>query len=105
MALAVGLIGMHHLVPDTAHPVPMSATTAAHISLAGPDCCPCTPVGHQCQAVLTAGTAVAPPTATLAHPAATHDVRTPLVAAAGELSARAPPASGARLSQLGVWRR
>lgn len=124
--IAVGLVGMHHLVhAPTARTVPMtmaSATPIQHADL-GPvginpveatpsavvapqtdRCDPMDLVGHSCLAVLTAVTALA---AALIFAAAWHRPceQGHLLAAVSALGARGPPLDCPRLTQLCVLRR
>jgi hypothetical protein len=125
VAVAAGLIGMHHLVaPATPAPAAQSdAVGATHLGMdmggpplatanqpvsSEPGCCPCigAMMGHPCQAVLGADADAAAEAMLLAATAASRDA--PLAtpgAAASTLPARSPPSNGVRFSQLGVWRR
>ncbi|MDT7666346.1 MAG: hypothetical protein QOD04_5902 [Pseudonocardiales bacterium] len=128
VAVAAGLIGMHHLVaPATPAPAaqsdavgaapthlgmdmggPLLATANQPVSVSEPGCCPCmgAMMGHPCQAVLGADADAAAEAMLLAATAASRDA--PLAtpgAAASTLPARSPPSNGVRFSQLGVWRR
>ncbi|MDT7633135.1 MAG: hypothetical protein QOI50_5065 [Pseudonocardiales bacterium] len=126
VAVAAGLIGMHHLVaPATPAPAAQSdavgathlgmdmggpplATANQPVSASEPGCCPCmgAMTGHPCQAVLGADADAAAEAMLLAATAASRDA--PLAtpgAAASTLPARSPPSNGVRFSQLGVWRR
>lgn len=130
IAIAAGLVGMHHLVhadtaahvdtahsmPTTmasttptehAHPTPIAVTSVAMTSPLGPhaDCCdPMTMAEHLCLAVLTALT-------TLAFVIIFAAVRrrslelAHLLLAVSAVAARAPPISCPRLTQLCVLRR
>ncbi|MDQ2790909.1 MAG: hypothetical protein DLM60_04060 [Pseudonocardiales bacterium] len=128
VAIAAGLVGMHHLVADPAgHTMPMMvATDSGSTSIptershAGPvgvnpvvprlvsisvvvsqaDCC----VGHCCVAVLTALTGLA---TALILVAAWRRPSEPgfLLAVVGALGARGPPTGCARFTQLCVLRR
>lgn len=128
VAIAAGLIGMHHLVAP-ASPAPAAQSDAVgaapthlgmdmggplltranqRVSVSEPGCCPCTGamMGHPCQAVLGSDADAAAEAMLLAATAASHDA--PLAtpgAAASTLPARSPPSNGVRFSQLGVWRR
>jgi hypothetical protein len=128
VAVAAGLIGMHHLVaPATPAPAaqpdavgaapthlgmdmggPLLATANQPVSASEPGCCPCmgAMMGHPCQAVLGADADAAAEAMLLAATAASRDppLATP-GAAASTLPARSPPSNGVRFSQLGVWRR
>ncbi|MGQ0717399.1 MAG: DUF6153 family protein [Pseudonocardiales bacterium] len=123
VAIAAGLVGMHHLVAaHTAHTMPMtmtSATPTEHVhstpigitpvaitsplvSHAG-YCDPMNMVGHLCLAVLTAITALLAAiifAATRRRPLEPGHLRA--TASAG--AARAPPIGRARLTQLCVLR-
>lgn len=123
VAIAFGLVGMHHLVhahPD--HPTPVAMASTSHTghahpdpaeaksppaSLAGPqaNCCdPMDMVGHFCLAVLTAVTALA---ASLIFATARRRFLYSryLPAIVSAVAARAPPIGRVRLNQLCVSRR
>jgi hypothetical protein len=124
--IAVGLVGMHHLVDaPTAQTVPMTMASATPIRHADPEpvginpveatsravvapqtdrCDPMDLVGHFCLAVLIAITTLA---AALIFATAWHRPREPrhLLAAVSALGARGPPLDCARFIQLCVLRR
>lgn len=128
VAIAFGLVGMHHLVhahtdhttpmamasaphtghadPDPAAPNPVEATlTSASVVAPQADCCdPMDMVGHFCLAVLTAITTLA---AALIFAAVRRRLLEPgyLPAIVSAVEARAPPIGCARLNQLCVLRR
>jgi hypothetical protein len=117
VAIAVGLVGMHHLVhthpahtmtsaihPDSAGASP-SAVLSTSMMGSGTDCCdPMNMVGHLCLAVLTAIAALA---AALIVAAAWRRglVAGHVLAAVSAVAARAPPIGCARFTQLCVLRR
>jgi len=125
VAIAAGLVGMHHLVhARVVRTMPMALASATHTGhadsdpvvvglvaatstpvVASPaDCCDhMDMVGHFCLAVLTAITALA---AALILAAARCRPLEPghLLAAVSAVAARAPPIGGARLTQLCVLR-
>ena len=113
-AILGGLVAMHHLMalPMPAHMSTPAESAPAHVmamdegGAGASDACldGCCMLGHPCQAVLShtaepvkdassVATAVVP---CGGPPTASPEVIT--------LAARAPPDSGTRLSQLGVWR-
>ncbi len=123
VAIAAGLVGMHHLVhADTAHATPMtmaSAMPTEHIhpapigvtpvAMTSPlalhaDCCdPMTMMGHLCLAVLTALAALA--AAMIFAVASRRSLGSGhLLAAVRAVAARAPPTGCPRLTQLCVLR-
>lgn len=123
VAVAAGLVGMHHLVhAHAAHPIAMASTHIGHadadpagaspvaarstVVVALPaDCCDHRDmVGHLCLAVLTAITSL---TAALIFAAARARPLEPghVLAAVRAVAARAPPLDGARFTRLCVLRR
>lgn len=124
--IAVGLVGMHHLVhAPTAQTVPMTMASATPIQHADPEPTRINPVeapstsvvapqtdrfdpmdliGHSCLAVLIAVITLA---AALMFAAAWHRPREPgrLLAAVSALGARGPPIGCPRFTQLCVLRR
>jgi hypothetical protein len=133
VALAAGLIGMHHLIagptagPGGAHQHTMSATAApphpatphtqattgneapaATGESVGPEgSCPGMGgmMGHPCLAVLTTADTLIPTMAILPVATAPGDPPPPLNREFNPILARAPPTSAERLARLGVWRR
>lgn len=123
VAIAAGLVGMHHLVhPDTAHAMPMTTASATPIEHSHPaavritpvamtsslaphtDCCdPMTMMGHLCLAVLTGLTALVAAMIFAAGRSRTLESGR-LLAAVGAVAARAPPTSYPWLTQLCVLR-
>lgn len=127
VAIAFGLVGMHHLVQaHTAHAMPVALPSATHTGDIDPDpvgahpvevrststsvvasqagCCdPMDMVGHPCLAVLTAITALA---AALIFAAAWRRPLKPgyLLATVSAVAARAPPIGCTQLTQLCVLR-
>lgn len=120
VAIAAGLVGMHHLVPahamsttmasatptEHAHAAPIEVTPVAVTSTLVPhaDCCdPMNMVGHLCLAVLTALTALV---AAMIFAAVRRRPLEPghLLAAVSAVAARAPPIGCAGLTQLCVLR-
>jgi len=126
VALAAGLIGMHHLVAGPtashggAHQHTMSASMSspttvatgneasapASESIGPPGSCPGMGdmLGHLCVAVLTAADALIPTMTIPAVVAAPRDPLRPRNHGFNPTLARAPPTSAVRLAELGVWR-
>jgi hypothetical protein len=121
VAIAAGLVGMHHLVhAQTVHPMAMArATPTGHadpdpaganaieprstsVGASQADCCdPLNMVGHFCLAVLTTITAL---TVALIFAGRPSELGR-LLAVLSVLAARAPPTGSVRFSQLCVLRR
>lgn len=130
VAIASGLISMHHLSLDAMPARESTATISISagagvaavsetasgcggervravtaVAVSAPRGCSCMGdmVGHLCQAVLATASKIVPAMILLA--AATQHAAPVLVGAASRaLAARGPPTAGVRLSQLGVWR-